>query len=116
MSAPLLLAHVLRPRVFCACLRTVRKWIRNLEALQQASPNAKVISHKQRALPLPHRLTVIADDSSDTESWTSAQPDAPLSPATANYETTPEGADGSRAADWEAMRVARELLSLGALG
>ena len=90
----------------------MRKWIRNLAALREASPSAKVLSHKHRVLPsLPGE-----DDSTDTdESWSSArQHGGPVAPEPAS--TVPEGVDGSCAPDTEALHGAQELLSLGAGG
>jgi len=90
----------------------VRKWIRNLAALLEASPNAKVLVTK-RALPSPPNLTV-DDESSDTESIESSP--GVRRPAVCLPAEEPTGTDlgeeHARAPDWEAMRVAQELLSL----
>ena len=122
----------------------VRKWIRNLAALQMAQPTAKLV--QKRVLPSPPDLTTY-DDSSETESvesWTQhAEPSvrrprghasraqqqqrAPrgCEVGSAEGDGSPPPMDGAAQArmlspiglhdEGETMRVARELLSLSAL-
>ena len=99
------------------CLLSVRKWIRNLAALLEASPNAKVLVTKNRAPPPSPPSLTVDEESSDTESIESTCPGA-AQPSWAASPTaeTDEGEECASAPDWEAMRVARELLSLACSG
>lgn len=81
----------------------VRKWIRNLSALKQAQPTAKLV--QKRALPSPPALA--CDESSDETEIMSmtSQPNA--------YSYL-GGMTPAAELDSESLRVARELLSLSA--
>ena len=122
----------------------VRKWIRNLAALQAAAPTAKLVQKVPRGTPNPSEMS---DDNSDTESFHSGDSGeaaarhrrhAP-SPASGKAEhaqlqslrggdlalrrTTslsdrperPELEVDGKSAWWEDLRAARELLSLGSM-
>ena len=111
----------------------VRKWIRNLAALQQAQPTAKLVQSRARTLPSPPDFAT--DESSETESIQSTpqQPAAsrrakppqapadrtplaaqrvcsPYSQYSGHYQQVPPAA--SEEVD---MQAAHELLSLGGL-
>ena len=70
----------------------VRKWIKNLAALQQAQPTAKLVQKVPRALPSPP--PDLAGESSETESVSSSPYPHPCSPSytqlpSPSYETQP---------------------------
>ena len=93
----------------------MRKWIRNLAALEAAAPTAKLV----QKLPTRAATPELTDDAmSDSESLVSADASAaPASPVDGQLlgAGRAEWPDGLGCRWDDDMRAARELLSLGAM-